>query len=169
MSDSIRDLYITGLINARALETEAIQLLSRQVERLENYPDVEASLRRHITESEVQRDRLDELLSSLGSSNSSVKDFITAAMANIAAVGHAFAPDEVLKNALANYAFEHYEIAAYKSLLTLADLAGHTSAQAPLDLSLREEERMAQWCHDNLDRITRRYAELRVSGEKAGV
>lgn len=169
MSESIREVYIAGLVNARALETEAVQLLSRQVERLESYPDMEAALRRHISESEVQRDRLDELLDSLGSSNSTVKDFITAAMANIAAVGHAFAPDEVLKNALANYAFEHYEIAAYKSLLTLADLAGHTTAQAPLDLSLREEERMAQWCHDNLDKVTRRYAELRSSGRKAGV
>lgn len=169
MNDDIRDIYVTGLVNARALETEAIQLLSRQVERLESYPEMESALRRHIQESEVQRDRLDELLGSLGTSNSSMKDFITAAMANVAAVGHAFAPDEVLKNALANYAFEHYEIAAYKSLLTLADLAGHASAQAPLDLSLREEERMAQWCHDTLDRVTRRYAELRVKGEKAGV
>jgi ferritin-like metal-binding protein YciE len=169
MSDGIRDIYIKGLINARAVETEAIQLLSRQVERLESYPDVETALRRHIQESEVQRDRLDELLNSLGSSSSSVKDFITAAMANVAAVGHAFAPDEVLKNALANYAFEHYEIAAYKSLITLADLAGDSAAQAPLDLSLREEERMAQWCHDNLDSVTRRYAQLRASGEKAGV
>jgi ferritin-like metal-binding protein YciE len=159
-----RDIYIAGLVNARAVETEAIQLLSRQVERLKSYPDMEAALRRHIQESKVQRDRLDELLNSLGSSNSMIKDFVTAAMANMTALGHAFAPDEVLKNALANCAFEHYEIAAYKSLITLADLAGHSAAQAPLNLSLREEERMAQWCHDNLDAVTRRYVELRAGG-----
>ncbi|HEY4250616.1 MAG TPA: ferritin-like domain-containing protein [Roseomonas sp.] len=169
MSESVRDIYVTGLINARALETQAIQLLSRQVERLESYPDLEEALRRHITESEVQCDRLDELLHSLGSSNSPVKDFITATMANLAAMGHALAPDEVLKNALANYAFEHYEIATYKSLLILADFAGHASAQAPLDLSLREEERMAQWCHDHLGKLTHRYVALRTTGEKAGV
>ena len=37
------------------------------------------------------------------------------------------------------------------------------------DLSLREEERMAQWLHDNLDTVTRRYASLRSQGETTGV
>ncbi|NKC30109.1 ferritin-like domain-containing protein [Falsiroseomonas selenitidurans] len=169
MANEYRDTYIAGLVNARALETEAIQILSRQVDRLENYPEMEAALRRHIAESEVQRDRLDELLEGLGTSGSGLKDLATGLAANIAAIGHALMPDEVLKNAMANYAFEHYEIAAYRSLITLAELAGHGSAHAALDLSLREEERMAQWCHDNLDAVTRRYATLRAQGQKAGV
>ncbi|NKE48303.1 ferritin-like domain-containing protein [Roseomonas frigidaquae] len=169
MQENIREIYVSGLVNARALETQAIQLLSRQVERLENYPEVEAQLRRHIQESEVQRDRLDELLSSLGTSHSAFKDMVTGFMGNMAAAGHVVAPDEVLKNQIANYAFEHFEIASYRSLITLAELAGHAAAHAPLDLSLREEERMAQWCHDNLDTVTRRYASLRTRGETAGV
>ncbi|MBV9739879.1 MAG: DUF892 family protein [Hyphomicrobiales bacterium] len=40
--------------------------------------------------------------------------------------------DEVLKNTFANEAFEHYEIAAYKSLLTLCDKAGVRMAAEPL-------------------------------------
>jgi ferritin-like metal-binding protein YciE len=151
------------------VETEAIQLLSRQVERLESYPDMEAALRRHISESEAQRDRLDHLLDELGTSSSTVKDMVTGLMANMAAIGHAVAPDEVIKNSLANYAFEHYEIATYKSLLTLADLAGHSAAASLLTQSLSEEQRMAQWCADHLDATTRRYVDLRLSGEKAGV
>ncbi|WP_439599130.1 ferritin-like domain-containing protein [Falsiroseomonas sp.] len=169
MQKDYRATYVAGLVNARALETEAIQILSRQVERLENYPEMEAALRRHIRESEVQRDRLDELLSSLGTSSSGLKDLVTGFVANLAAIGHAVAPDEVLKNAMANYAFEHYEIAAYRALIALAELAGHADAHAVLDLSLREEERMAQWCHDNLESVTRRYAQLRAQGETAGV
>ncbi|MBU8540947.1 DUF892 family protein [Falsiroseomonas tokyonensis] len=168
MQQDYRATYVAGLIDARAMETEAIQLLSRQVERLDNYPEMQAALRRHVRESEVQRDRLDELLSSLGSSHSGLKDLVTGFVANLAALGHAVAPDEVLKNAMANYAFEHYEIAAYRCLVTLSELAGHDSAHAVLDLSLREEERMAQWCHDNLDAVTRRHAELRARGATAG-
>lgn len=169
MTETIHDIYATGLVNARAVETQAIQLLSRQVERLESYPEMEAVLRRHITESEQQRDRLDQLLESLGTSNSSVKDMVTGLMANMAAIGHSVMPDEVIKNSLANYAFEHFEIATYNSLLTLADMAGHGAAEAALRQSLSEEERMAQWCEDNLDATTRRYVQLRISGEKAGV
>ena len=46
---------------------------------------------------------------------------------NLAALGHSTASDEVVKNTFANFAFEHYEIASYSSLLTLAELAGDTS------------------------------------------
>jgi ferritin-like metal-binding protein YciE len=169
MQQNYREIYVDGLVNARALETQAIQIMSRQVERLENYPEMEQALRRHIQESEVQRDRLDELLSGLGTSHSTLKDMATGFMGNMAAIGHTVMPDEVLKNAMANYAFEHFEIASYKSLITLAELAGHAAAHAPLDLSLREEQRMAQWCEDNLDAVVRRYAQLRAQGEKAGV
>ncbi|WP_424137938.1 ferritin-like domain-containing protein [Roseomonas chloroacetimidivorans] len=169
MQESIREIYVTGLVNARSVETEAIQLLSRQVERLENYPEVEQVLRRHITESEQQRDRLDAILESLGTSSSGLKDLVTGAMGNMAAMAHGIAPDEILKNSLANYAFEHFEIASYKSLLTLADLAGDTRSPAALQESLREEERMAQWCEDNLDAIVRKYAMRSAQGTQAGI
>lgn len=168
MQESYRDTYVTGLVNARALETQAIELISRQLDRLQNYPEVEAALRSHLAETEEQRRRLDMLLESLGTSHSSVKDFITGLMGNMAAMGHVPMQDEIIKNSLANYAFEHFEIASYKSLLTLADLAGHAKAPAELTQSLREEERMAQWCEDHLDAVTRKYAELRAQGATAG-
>jgi ferritin-like metal-binding protein YciE len=169
MQESYRDTYITGLVNARALETQAIELISRQLDRLQSYPEVEAALRNHLAESEEQRNRLDALLEGQGTSHSSVKDFITGMMGNMAAMGHVPMQDEIIKNSLANYAFEHFEIASYKSLLTLAELAGDAKAPAVLKLSLGEEERMAQWCADNLDAVTRKYASLRAEGMKAGI
>jgi len=169
MQESRRDLYVTGLVNARALETQAIELLSRQVERVQSYPEVEDVLRRHLAESERQRDRLDELLNRLGTSHSGVKDFITGLMGNMAAIAHTPMQDEILKNALSNYAFEHFEIASYKSLLTLADLAGDAGATPALQESLREEERMAQWCADNLDPLVRKFVRLKEEGAQAGI
>lgn len=169
MQASYRDTYVTGLINARALEVEATQLLSRQIGRVQNYPEVEEALRRHLTETEQQRDRLDALLEAHGTSHSSVKDLITGFAGNMAAMGHVPMQDEIIKNSLANYAFEHFEIASYKSLLTLADLAGDTKGAGLLKVSLGEEERMAQWCEDSLEGITRKYASRRSQGEKAGI
>ena len=52
-----------------------------------------------------------------------MKDAMLAASANIMAMVHAMAGDEILKNTFANNAFEHYEIAAYKSLLVLCERA----------------------------------------------
>lgn len=167
MSDTYRDLYITGLVNAHALETQAIQLLSRQVERLENYPEVEEALRRHITESEQQRDRLMDLLTANGSSPSTFKDAVTGLVGNLAALQHAPMQDEILKNTFANFAFEHFEIASYKALLIMAETAGDTAAPTALRQSLGEEERMAQWCADNLDPVVRKFLQLSASGAKA--
>jgi ferritin-like metal-binding protein YciE len=169
MASSVRDLYVTGLVNAHALENQAVQLLSRQVERLENYPQLEQRMRQHIDETRRQEARLAEILRALGTSPSTVKDVGLSIMGNLAAMAHAPAQDEAIKNTFANYAFEHYEIATYRSLLAMADVAGDASASTALRENLAEEERMAQWIADHLDETTRTYVRLESSGQKAGV
>jgi ferritin-like metal-binding protein YciE len=169
MASSVRDLYVTGLVNAHALENQAVQLLSRQVERLENYPQMEQRMRQHIDETRRQEARLAEILRALGTSPSAVKDVGLSIMGNLAAMVHAPAKDEVIKNTFANYAFEHYEIATYRSLLAMADAAGDASAPTALRESLSEEERMAQWIADHVDETTRTYMRLESNGQKAGL
>ena len=48
MADNARDIYIVGLRNQHAVENQAVELLERQVGRLENYPEMRERLRRHI-------------------------------------------------------------------------------------------------------------------------
>ena len=99
-----QELYVQGIRNAHALETQAIQIMSRQVERLENYPEMKAALQRHIRESEGQQQRLADVLERHGTSHSSLKEMVTGLVGNAAAIGHAFTTDEVIKNSFANYA-----------------------------------------------------------------
>ena len=169
MASSIRDIYITGLINAHALEKQAMQLLSRQVERLENYPQMEQRMREHINESQRQAARLEEILKACGTSPSTLKDVGLSIMGNLAAMMHVPTQDEVIKNTFANYAFEHYEIASYRSLLVMAQEVGDAAASQALRESLSEEERMAQWIAEHLNEVTRTYMRLESSGQKAGV
>lgn len=168
-NEKARDVFIVGLRNQHAVENQAIELLQRQVERLENYPEMAERMRRHIEESKVQARRIEEILSGLGTSHSSVKDAVTSVLGNLAALGHTVAPDEVIKNTIANFAFEHYEIAGYVSLLTLAEATGHDRAKLALNESLREEEQMAQWILDHIGPTTLRYVERTAAGVKAGV
>lgn len=169
MASSNRDLYVTGLVNAHAVENQAIQLLERQVERLEHYGAMQQRLREHIQESRRQAARLEEILQSLGTSHSTLKDVGLSIMGNIAAMGHAVTQDEVIKNTLANFAFEHYEIASYRSLLTMGEVAGDAAGRRLLQESLDEELRMAKWIEDHLDETTRTYMRLESSGQTAGV
>lgn len=169
MASSARDIYISGLQNAHALEAQAIQLCERQVERLENYPELRERLREHGEESRRQQQRIAEILSGLGTSPSTLKDIGTSLMGNLAALGHAIAQDEVVKNTFANYAFEHFEIASYKGLLVMANAAGDGAGPRLLQQSLGEEQRMAEWIDQNLEPTLRRYIEREAAGTKSGV
>jgi len=157
MSNTARDIFITGLRNAHAMEIQARELMERQSERLDEYPDVKAKLQAHLQETNEQMKRIEQCLDACGESNSSLKDTAQSAMANMQAMAHAMAGDEILKNTFANNAFENFEIAAYKSLLALCDAAGVTQARAPLEASLKEEERMADWVDSNVEKVTMAY------------
>lgn len=169
LATSPRDTYITGLVNAHALENQAVSIMSRQVERIESYPEMADQLRRHIDESKVQAQRIEEILNSLGTSHSTLKDLVTSFTGNMAALAHVPMQDEIIKDTFANFAFEHFEIAAYRSLLTMAELAGDNSSPKLLQQSLDEEIRMAKWIEDNLEATTRKYVQLSAAGQKAGI
>jgi ferritin-like metal-binding protein YciE len=151
-----RELYILGLKNAHAMENQAHEILERQIERMGDYPQLQAKLREHLGETRQQLKRLEECLRKLDESPSTVKDTVMAFGSNMAAMAHAMAGDEVLKNTFANSALEHYEIAAYKSLMALSKAAG-IGAESLLAQSLREEEEMASWVDEHVLGITNDY------------
>lgn len=168
-TDKARDFYIVGLRNQHAVENQAIELLERQIGRLENYPEMRDSMQRHLHESQEQARRIEELLSGFDTSHSSLKDTAMAVLGNILAIGHSTSPDEVVKNTFANYAFEHYEMAAYMSLLTLADSLGHGAGMSALKTSLNEEKAMAEWIEQHISPTTLRFVERSAAGQTAGV
>lgn len=159
-SERLRELFTTGVKNAHALENQALSIMTPQVSRIENYPEVAEKLRAHIDETHGQISRLEEILGGLDESHSSLKDAALSMAGGMAAIGHSLAGDEILKNSFANYAFENYEIASYKSLIVMAEGGGFRQALPLLEQTLGEEQRMAEWIHQSLPMITRRYVEL---------
>jgi len=170
MADNeIRDVFVTGLKNAHAMENQALSIMKPQLSRIENYPQVAAKLEQHIRETEGQVGRIEEVLSGLNEDHSSLKDMALSFTGAMAAMGHTMADDEILKNSFANFAFENFEIAAYKSLLTVAEAGGFGAATSALQANLAEEKAMAQWLDENLISVTTKYLSLRKSGLKAKV
>jgi ferritin-like metal-binding protein YciE len=152
-----RDVFITGLRNAHSVEVKAVQLLERQMEALTDYPDIRTRLDQHLRETRSQIDRLETILRELGESPSTIKDTLLAAFGNALVIPQGMAGDAILKSAFASFAFENYEIAAYKSLITMTEVVGMPQFRAPLEATLREETAMAQWVGDNIPAVTRRY------------
>jgi ferritin-like metal-binding protein YciE len=138
------------------MERQAQEMLERQIESLENYPDLKNKLREHLGETKEQLKRLEKCLTDLDSSPSTVKDMALAFGANVVALANSAAPDAVLKCTFANAGLEAYEIAAYKSLLVMAEKAG-ARMKTVLQESLREEERMAAWVDKHVQDVTGKF------------
>lgn len=168
-TDQARDIFIVGLRNAHAMENQALSIMKPQASRIESYPQVLERLQRHIAETEGQIQRLDTILQGMGESSSAFKDTAQSFMGSMAAMGHTVAGDEIIKNSLANFAFENYEIAAYTSLMTLAEAGGFAEAESLLRQNLDEERAMARWLEDNLPAVTLQYVDLRAAGANAKV
>ena len=166
-ADTARDVFTTGVKNAHAMENQALSIMRPQLERLEHYPDMARRLEQHIAETEGQIGRLDQILDRVDESASSLKDSFLSTFGSMASLGHAAAGDEVLKNAMANHAFENYEIAAYLSLIASAEASGRADVVPLLEQNLGEEREMAEWIARNIPTVTQASISLSASGERA--
>ncbi|MDQ0458020.1 ferritin-like domain-containing protein [Rhizobium paknamense] len=164
-----RSIFVVGLRNAHAMENQALSIMKPQLSRIENYPEVANRLEQHYRETEGQIRRLEDVLEGLAEDHSTLKDMAMSFTGSMAAMGHSIAGDEIIKNSLANFAFENYEIAAYKSLLTLAEQGGFTASVSALKANLEEEIAMAKWLDDNLATVTMKFAGLSEAGVSAKI
>jgi len=164
-----REIFVTGLKNAHAMENQALSIMKPQLSRIENYPEIAGKLDEHIRETEGQIRRLEEVLDSLAEDRSALKDMALSLSGMIAALGHTVAGDEILKNSFANFAFENFEIAAYRSLITVAEYSDFAALATPLKANLEEEVAMAKWLEDNIVSVTTKYLALREQGQSAKV
>ncbi|TNC73875.1 DUF892 family protein [Rubellimicrobium roseum] len=166
-SDQAKQDYIMGIQSAHSLEKQATQLINRQLERIESYPEVAAVLRQHGAETEAQIQRLEGILSELGSAPSAIKDLGTQMSGNMAALAHTVMSDEIMKNHFANVAFEAFEQATYRSLIAMAQATGHQHHVAIYETTLREEEKTFQTLLGMTDALTVKYMQLHEAGEQS--
>lgn len=104
-----------------------------------------------------QRDRLKALIEKLGGDTSTAKTMLGNLIANVQALAGAMAPDAKVKNTLANYAIENFEIACYTSLIAAAESTGQNEVKKVCQEILEQERDMANWLQSNLPRITNEY------------
>ena len=145
------------LRDAHAMEQQAEKMLKAQSERLENYPQLKARIDEHIEETLGQQQLIDECLTRLGGSASTLKDVGGKLMAFGQAVGGSLMSDEVIKGAMAGYVFENMAVASYTVLIAAAKAAGDAETQAACEKILPQEVAMAQWLLEHLPELTQAF------------
>ena len=149
------DDLMDWLRDAHAMEEQAEQILSGQAKRIEHYPHLRAAIERHLEETREQARRVRQCIERRGGDTSTLKDATAKVVAFGQNLSGMFASDEVVKGALASYAFEHMEIASYKALILATQEIGEPTLGESLKEVLAEEEAMAQWLDSQLPAIVR--------------
>ncbi len=162
----IASLYTTALQNTHALEQQGLQQMEAQLKGLERYAEYRAVLQSHVQTTREQIARIDDALKSVGASASGLKETATTIAGSLGAAVHATASDETLKNLYAGYAFQYDQIAAYRSLIVIAEAAGHADHAIIFKTSVAEEEQAAQAVDALIETVTRQYLTLAAQGGK---
>ncbi len=151
------DVYLTGLRNQHAVETQAIGTIQNQLPRMQPYTELHAKMQQDKQQSETQAARLDTLLTKHDTKKSVLKEAVTGGVATVAGLAHAPASDEVLKNVLSAIGYKAYEIGSYKMLITLANLSGASGDVSVLEQCMQEEQAMGDWLGTHLPDLVQTY------------
>lgn len=145
MTRSTTERLLKWLQDAYAMEQEANTMLTATAGRLEHYPELKARIEQHINETRDQSEQVKRCIELLDGSIPSIKGAVASVMATVHAAGNSMMSDEVAKSLGISYAFEHMEIASYRSLVIAAKEAGQTEIADICAAILDQEIAMAEW------------------------
>jgi ferritin-like metal-binding protein YciE len=157
MATTRRDEVIDWLNDAYAMERGLEITLRKQAENKDAHRAVRERARIHLDETSEHAARITRCLEMLGSTPSTLKTVTGQIMEMGKGVTTMFARDERVKDFLAAYGSEYFEVACYKSLIAGARAAGEEEIVPLLEQNLKEDTAMAEWLDMNIDAITRDY------------
>jgi ferritin-like metal-binding protein YciE len=150
---------ITWLRDAHAMELSMENVLQRHIEDAQDAPVMRERLEQHLEETRGHADRVRRCLDALGGQTSTVKSMAASWIGVMQGMSTGMFQDELVKNALADYAMEHFEIACYTALLTAAEDANLDEVVDAVGDILAEEEAMSEWLREQIPDVTRMYLE----------
>lgn len=118
----------------------------------------------HYTETEGHAEAVHACLHELGADVSTLKTALAQGVEVAKGFGTMFAKDEHIKDILAAYASEHFEIACYTALITAARELGIPQIVKTCEAILKEEVNMAETLEANLPGLIKSYLHDNTQG-----
>ena len=116
-----------------------------------------AACRKHLLETEQHAQIVESLLKSLGAEPLTFKTGLGLLAETMKGAGAAVAHDHVVKEMVACYTSEHFEIACYEAIIAAAEIAGLPDVADACRQIISDEKKMAQTINDMLPGIVRFY------------
>lgn len=149
-----KDMVIDWLNDAHSMENALIQILEHQIKDARDHPQVQAKLEQHLEQTRRHADMVKGCVEAMGGKVSTMKKGMASLFGQMQALSTGAAKDELLKNALADYAAENFEVASYSSLIQAAQELGEQKVASVCQQILQEDQAMADWIRQNLPTLT---------------
>jgi ferritin-like metal-binding protein YciE len=157
MADNQKDTLVTWLKDAYAMEQGIVEILERQIGQLDDMPDAKEKVMQHLELTKTQAERVRGCVERLGEDVSHVKSGMANFLGAVQGMSTMMANDKTVKNALANYAIEHFEIASYMANAVAARELGYEDIATICETIMLEEQDMARWLEQQLPMVTRQH------------
>jgi ferritin-like metal-binding protein YciE len=106
---------------------------------------------------EREQAEVEECIQRLGGDTSSVKAGMSKITGTLQGMSTGAAEDELVKNAISDYAGEQFEVASYRALVAAAEEIGDEETVRVCRENLREDEEMARWLEQQLPAVTQEF------------
>lgn len=150
-----KDLVVAWLNDAHGMENALIKILEHQIKDAKDYPQVQAKLEQHLEQTRRHAELVKGCVENLGGHTSAVKTGMASLFGQMQALSTGAAQDEMMKNALADYAAENFEVASYTALIRAARELGDQQTASVCQQILQEDQAMANWLQQNLPTMVR--------------
>jgi ferritin-like metal-binding protein YciE len=149
-----KDQLVAWLDDANAMESGLIPILQNHVAHFsDRMPDAARRLEEHVAETERHTQRLKECLLILNASPSNLKSTLSSVVGSVEGATTAIFRDQLVKDALADYASEQFEVGCYTALVSAATQLGYHDVATLCRQNLREDEAMAAWVLEQLPTV----------------
>jgi len=152
-----QDTMLAWLNDAHALELNLAQVLEHRVNDTKDHPQMQARIRQHLEETRRHAELVKGCIERMGGNTSTIKSTMGKIGGVMQGVSTGMAKDEMVKNALADYASEQFEIASYTSLIAGAQALGDTQTAQVCRQILNDEMEMARFLEQQIPMITTEY------------
>jgi ferritin-like metal-binding protein YciE len=160
---SHQEKLIAWLNDALSMEHSLIQVLDDHAKEAKDHPVVQTRIQEHVEETRRHADLVKGCIERLGSSPSTVKSGMGTVMGAVQGKTTILAEDKLVKNAIADYASEHMEIASYQALVTAALQIGDQQTATVCQDILRDEAEMARWLEQQLPVVVKETVRQEIS------
>ena len=144
------EIYVAWLNDAYGMENALVQVLQNHAKDAQDHPQMQAKIQEHLDKTRQHAELVKGCIERRGGSTSAVKTGMANLVGVMQGLSTGMAEDELVKNGIADYAAENFEIASYRALLTAAQVLGDEQTAQACQQILADEQDMANWLAQHL-------------------